>query len=90
MPDESTNNFGTEANTVLPPVVVAAIARGVPLLSALRQWKAYSIEDLARIAGVGEDVIRNAENGGELSLQTRVALGKSLGIDANLLAQSQV
>lgn len=89
MPDESTNEFGTEANKPLPEALIAQIARGVAPLSAVRQWKAYSVEDLARIAGVGEDVIRSAEQGGELSLQSRVALAKSLGVDADLLAHPE-
>ncbi|MET4635360.1 helix-turn-helix domain-containing protein [Kaistia defluvii] len=90
MPDESSHDFGTEPNKALPSEVIAAIDRGVTPLLAVREWKGYSIEDLARIAGVEEQAIRNAEDGGELSLQTRVALAKSLGVDAGVLAHSAI
>jgi len=90
MPDESSHDFGTEPNKALPPEVIAAIDRGVTPLLAVREWKGYSIEDLARIAGVEEQAIRSAEDGGELSLQTRVALAKSLGVDADVLAHSGI
>ena len=86
MPDESTNDYGTDANTALPGTVRAAIAQGTRPLQAVRQWKGHSVGELARIAGVSEEAIRSAEEGGEISLQTRVALAKSLGVDAGLLA----
>ena len=50
MPDESSHDFGTEPNKALPSEVIAAIDRGVTPLLAVREWKGYSIEDLARIA----------------------------------------
>jgi DNA-binding XRE family transcriptional regulator len=79
-----TNEFGPDADKDLPEEVLEAIANGVMPLSAVRQWKGHSVGDLARIAGVSEEAIQNAEAGGQLVLQEQVALAKSLGVGADL------
>jgi len=68
----------------LPPEVLDSIARGNNPLAALRNWKHYTIGELARIAGVSEENLEAAERGEGLILQERVALATSLGVNPDL------
>jgi hypothetical protein len=76
--------FGPDADEDLPEEVLDAISNGVTPLGAVRMWRRMSIENLAQASGVSEGVIRGAEGGRQLWVAARIALGKALGVGADL------
>ncbi|WP_336799623.1 helix-turn-helix domain-containing protein [Kaistia sp. MMO-174] len=75
---------GPDGDEDLPEAVIALIGSGVSPLTAVRQWRGLSIEDLAIRSGVRASVIRSAEGGTELSPEAQVKLAWALDVGADL------
>jgi predicted transcriptional regulator len=89
MPDP-TKEFGPDADEDLPEEVLAAIENGGVPLSAVRQWRKLSVEELAEMSGVSSAIIRGAEGGRELSPGAQAALAFALGVGTDLIAGSTI
>lgn len=85
--DKPVTEFGPDADEDLPEEVLDAIANGVTPLGAVRQWRRLSVEDLAEQSGVSAAIIRGAEGGRQLKLEAQIALGKALGVGADLFVE---
>ena len=75
----------TSALPKLPNRVASAILKGEPPLSALRQWRQLSIDDLSAASGVSPVVIRLVEAGSPLSAQARANLARALRVQESAL-----
>jgi DNA-binding XRE family transcriptional regulator len=63
--------------------VVDRMSRGEPPLKVWREYRGYSLPQLAEKAGVAEDVVRSVEDeGADVTLRVAAALARALDVDA--------
>jgi DNA-binding XRE family transcriptional regulator len=71
--------------------VVHRMSRGEPPLKVWREYRGFSLIQLAGKAGVAEDIVRSVESeGADVSLRVAAALARALDVDAeDLIPWSQ-
>lgn len=76
-----------DADPALADSLVAGRLRGVSALRTLREARALSTTELARLSGIAQDAIVAAESGKPIGLVERQALAAALDVPVDMIRE---